>query len=130
VEEGIGAFPVPRFILQPLLENCLTHGIGGGERTLSIKVVIYRKAKRILLLIEDNGEGIDGEILGKLNAEEGDNFIGRNSIGIGNIRKRIRIFYHSDASISVTSEKGKGTCISISLPAYSLIPVVETPSTK
>jgi two-component system sensor histidine kinase YesM len=130
VEEGIGAFRVPRFILQPLLENSLTHGMRDDDRPLAIKVTICRKAARIVLLIEDNGEGIDDETLRKLNTGEPDNLTGHNRIGIANICRRIRFFYHDDAYISVTSEKKKGTCVSISLPAYSLIPTVEIPSTK
>jgi sensor histidine kinase YesM len=130
IEEGIGAFRVPPFILQPLLENSLAHGMRDDEQPLVIKITICRKAARIVLLIEDNGEGIDVEILEKLNTGEPDNLTGHNKIGIANICKRIRFFYHDDANISLRSEKKKGTCVSISLPDYSLIPTVEIPSTK
>jgi two-component system sensor histidine kinase YesM len=108
--------PIPRFILQPLVENALYHGFDeddGGE----IGVTIRMERNVLLLEVVDNGKGIPKERLEEL-LETDDDKLKRSGLGIGlrYVRKMLSVYYGTDAVLTIESEAGGGTRISIRLP--------------
>ncbi len=100
---------IPFFILQPLVENAVRHGISkkreGGTVTLSVKLI----DDKINVVVEDDGVGIKPEALSLIldNARE------RKSLGLVNINQRLTALY--GIGLEIASEAGKGTCISFTL---------------
>lgn len=127
VEEKLLKCKIPRLILQPLIENAITHGIEPvGEGTITVKV---EKIEDILVIkIEDTGAGIDEERLQYIQEELGhlqktyiesesqENMESRVHIGVINVQKRIKLLYGEAFGISISSKKGEGTQIIIKLP--------------
>ncbi|WP_176761868.1 sensor histidine kinase [Pseudobutyrivibrio sp. YE44] len=105
---------VPTFILQPLLENCIIHGISPKLEGGKIYLTVSHKEDKLVLVVTDTGEGMDAERLKTLREsfKEQSKSIG---IGTGNIYRRIKAMY-KDADMEVDSSKGGGTSISITLP--------------
>ena len=94
--------PIPRFILQPLVENAIFHGIeprGSGNIVFSA----VRQEADLLVSLSDDGVGMDDETV--------------YGIGLTNIDERLRSSFGESYGISVKSETGKGTTITIRLPA-------------
>ncbi|MDR0464095.1 MAG: sensor histidine kinase [Treponema sp.] len=93
--------PIPRFILQPLVENAIFHGIepkGSGNIVFSVQ----RKDNDILIMLSDDGVGMSG------NAVTG--------IGLQNIDERLRCTFGEGYGIFVSSEIEKGTVVTMRLP--------------
>jgi two-component system, sensor histidine kinase YesM len=112
---------VLKLILQPLVENALYHGIknkrGGGTIIVRAR---QRNKDEILLEVEDNGIGFTLEKLNQLQAELGDDSGEINlesGFGIGNVNKRIRLYYGKQYGLTLKSEYNVGTRATLIIPA-------------
>jgi two-component system sensor histidine kinase YesM len=112
---------VLKLILQPLVENALYHGIknkrSGG--TIIVRATQHNRDE-VLLEVEDNGIGFTPEKLSQLRTELYDdsgelNF--ESGFGIGNVNKRIRLYYGKQYGLTVKSEYTVGTCATLIIPA-------------
>jgi two-component system sensor histidine kinase YesM len=106
---------IPRFSLQPLVENALLHGLmhcDKPDKRLTVRA--WREGGCVLIEIEDSGSGMPEEIRVRLETREA----GRDEgYGVANVRKRLMLFGGAEASFKVASREGAGTCVSIALPA-------------
>lgn len=108
--------PIPRFILQPLVENALYHGFEDDEKGF-IEVSIRREKDGISLRVRDNGRGMPAEKLRELFEEDAERPRGSGlGIGLRYVNKMLAVHYREKAELSVESESGRGTTISIRLP--------------
>jgi two-component system LytT family sensor kinase len=105
---------VPSMLLQPIVENCIKHGLTprleGGE----IHLRTSHANGRLAIEIEDNGIGIPPERLRDIYAE---------GIGISNVHERLKVLYGQDFRFDIRSERGRGTLIRIEIP--ELVSVLE-----
>ncbi|MFB9273856.1 sensor histidine kinase [Cohnella cellulosilytica] len=111
----IGDMRCPRFILQPLLENCINHGIAKRRGRGEIRVLVDREDEWIRIEISDNGAGIPEERL-KIIRDVLDNKIDRSvlqtedsGLGLHNVSERIKAFYGDDSGLQIDSAVGLGT---------------------
>jgi two-component system sensor histidine kinase YesM len=107
--------------LQPLVENALYHGIKnkrcGGTIVVRAK---QRNENEVLLEVEDDGIGFTPEKLAQLQAELNDDsgeIKLESGFAIGNVNKRIRLYYGGQYGLSVRSEYNTGTCATLVIPA-------------
>lgn len=102
---------VPIFMLQPIIENAIIHGIEhkveGGK--LRIKVTSrYRDGKEIITLrITDTGVGMSKKRLKEVLSFED---VSRHSIGISNVYHRFMMMYNQQGTFKMMSKEGCGTC--------------------
>jgi sensor histidine kinase YesM len=112
---------VLKLVLQPLVENALYHGIKNKRQGGTIMVRAKPlKEDQILLQVEDNGIGFTPEKLAQLQAELADDsgeIKLESGFGIGNVNKRIRLYYGREYGVSITSGYFAGTCVTIVIPA-------------
>lgn len=108
---------VLKFILQPLLENSITHGFSNTGSNQIITISISKHNDYMTITIEDNGIGIPDEKLKhiKNHLEKTDVETTENHIGLFNVNMRIRILYGEMYGISLESSK-KGTKCILKLP--------------
>ncbi len=105
---------VPRFILQPVVENAVFHGIAPKNGEGEIKIRIAQVQDNLRITVEDNGVGIDEEILGNiLQKDKGEK---QGHIGLANVHSRIRLIYGAEYGIQVESRKGEYTRVNIVMP--------------
>lgn len=118
---------MPILILQPLVENAFHHGIEKKMSKGTIWVRIFATEKKIVIQIEDNGEGIEEktllhirEMLKKPMDYFGDISVRQNrrngGIALGNVNQRLKLFYGGDYGINMTSTVGVGTMAEIVIP--------------
>ncbi len=115
--DELRAMPVLKLILQPLVENSITHGIRqkwneeGGIISLSAEVV----GEDLCLSVYDNGIGICKEDIGKMLRGE---LVSNHGSGFGvfSTNQRIKLFYGEDYGLTVESEPGVFCCVHIRLP--------------
>ncbi len=109
---------VPAFTFQPLVENCILHGLAGKEEGGKIRIRIYEEKKNLVICIGDNGVGMKPEDLEDLrekltqqkNPEEN-----RVGIGVGNIYRRIYSMYPG-GSMEIYSKYNAGTVVKVVIP--------------
>lgn len=122
IEEDAGKEQVPGFILQPLVENCLLHGLDPAKDDGEIIIRGYRtkqKQKEDYLWIEviDNGEGMTQDKAGDLlKPRKERKQKGFNSIGVEIVDKRLRELYGEAYCTEIESSPGQGTRIRLRIP--------------
>jgi two-component system, sensor histidine kinase YesM len=119
--DGVAENTILKLILQPLVENALYHGIKNKRQGGTIVVRAMRKGgDEIQLEVEDNGIGFTTEKLAQLRAEleddSGDIKL-ESGFGIGNVNKRIRLYYGKPYGLSIQSEYNTGTRVTLVIPA-------------
>ena len=114
---------VLKLILQPLVENSLSHGLNYCTCGDEINITARAEDSYICLSVSDNGQGIPKkqlkEIQDFLSQEASFSELGhrnKQSIGLKNIQSRIELYYGKGYGISINSEAGKGTKIMIKIP--------------
>jgi len=102
---------VPSMLLQPLVENCIKHGLApkieGGSITLRSRLI----KSRLVVEVEDDGVGMGAAQL----QEQSDGF-GGIGIGMANVAERLKVLYGDAARMKVESREGGGTLIRLRLP--------------
>jgi two-component system sensor histidine kinase YesM len=111
IEEALKKCLVLKFILQPIVENSILHGIEDENSMIEIRVHVSKRDECLHITVEDNGKGFD-------TAET--DFARKNKklsgIGITNVDERIKINYGDDFGLKVESRPGLGTSAFIRLP--------------
>lgn len=115
VDENTFGILIPRFILQPLVENALYHGVSDdGYIHVDIKL-----NKNLEITIQDNGSGMSKEEIDRLLHEETDESqkVGMG-IGMRYVKRILESNYGEKAKLEIKSEVGKGTIVTLLLPVF------------
>lgn len=118
VDAGLLDVCVPRLLLQPLLENAVSHGLTRSARSdKRIVISAQIESNRFALRVKDNGAGMAYEDLMRIEASFRDNALSETThIGLSNIDKRLKIIFGVDSGIVLESIVDQGTCITIRIP--------------
>lgn len=122
MDKDIESLTIIKLILQPVVENCINHGVNNMERTGSIQIWGYRQNDCIVFTISDNGAGMTEETLNMLRGYIDNKNSAFKSIGLKNIQRRIRLYYGEDYGVSISSQINKGTSVSIMIPVTEELP--------
>lgn len=121
VDDGVSGNTILKLILQPLVENALYHGIKNKRQGGTITVRAKQKDENeILLQVEDDGIGFTREKLAQVQAELEDDsgeIKLERGYGIGNVNKRIKLYYGKQYGLSIESTFGVGTRVALVIPA-------------
>ena len=91
IEEDLKHLLLPKFTLQPLVENYFVHGIDYQRNDNAISIKAFRQNGKILLQVRDNGKGADPEQLAMIRQELADDrVVVQTSIGMKNVHERLR----------------------------------------
>lgn len=107
IDSSLLEVEMPSMILQPIVENCVNHGIRDmmGEGRITLKV--YRIDDVVCISISDNGRGMTQETIDNIllsGRDELKKATGANGIGMDNVVARLRLFCNCDDPLSIISE--------------------------
>lgn len=121
IEKGIENAKVLKFILQPLVENSLYHGLRDSGREGHIEVCAGTCGNDLVFRVKDSGIGMLPEQLKKVTEEINQKQITGKSIyeggfGLQNVQQRLQLVYGEKAGLTIESEWDEGTCITVMIP--------------
>lgn len=115
VEEDAYSCMVPNFILQPVIENAIIHGLEPKIEKGKLSINISIQDEFLTFLVEDNGVGMDEtEILDLYKKCRENNT--KQSIGLKNVYRRLLLCYGESSMLKIESKKEQGTRISFLIP--------------
>jgi two-component system LytT family sensor kinase len=115
IEPGIGGAAVPRFLLQPLVENALRHGIARRADAGVLQVRARREGFDLVLTVEDDGPGLAPASAGA------------GGVGLANTRARLAALYGERASLEIADAAGGGVVATVRLPYHEAESHAEDP---
>ena len=115
IEKDVDEYQVPNFILQPLIENAIIHGLELKLEKGKLLIRIRKEKGRLHFLVADDGVGMSTEEIKILYEQCEENDAGK-SIGIKNVYRRLILCYGEESRLYIKSEKNSGTEIQFSIP--------------
>ncbi|MEG0085407.1 MAG: histidine kinase [Niameybacter sp.] len=112
IEEDLLKCKTLKFILQPIVENAIIHGIRSDERILNINITLKEVEDGLCFAVEDDGKGFD---MSQMECNEHKD-IRLSGIGINNVVDRIRINFGEPYDVEIQSEVGRGTSVKLHIP--------------
>ena len=115
---------IPKLLLQPVVENSIVHGLAGKPGFGALILEAERSGDLLTVRIMDDGLGLPPDRLAELRAgaPPAAPAKGRH-IGLANVRERIRLYYGAEFTLSIESEEGQGTRVTLSLPCGPDTPI-------
>jgi len=106
IDPALARAAVPRFLLQPLVENALRHGIARRSDAGVVQVSAYRDDQQLVLTVRDDGPGLP--------TAPG----AGTGVGLSNTRARLAALYGSGATLEVANAEGGGVIATVRLPYH------------
>lgn len=115
---------VPKYILQPIIENSINHGFGNTEPPWHISIKGYIEGNRWNITVIDNGCGFEQSLIDRLNEKLNlfrDGIIAGNiplelemgGLGLLNIYIRLKLYYQDNAVFDIHNNKGGGAVVAL-----------------
>ncbi|GGT07507.1 signal transduction histidine kinase [Streptomyces kurssanovii] len=106
---------LPFLCLQPLVENAVKHGLEDSRNECRIMIAAQDAGAEAMVTIEDDGVGMDPEVLRGILAGERSTASG---IGLSNVDERLRQVYGDDYGLVIETAVGAGMKITVRIPKY------------
>jgi len=118
IDESILSYTIIKICLQPIIENAVYHGIKQKNDKGLIKIKGLCDDNNIILIVSDDGVGIEKDDLDELNKTLSEtSFTNEKShIGLSNVNQRIKIIFGDSYGIHVESTVGVGTDVYVTIP--------------
>lgn len=120
LEEEAGAVPIPKMIIQPLVENYFKHGFHKSHNTGVLRIATATADGKLRIIVEDNGIGMTEDRLAAVqsdlsdvrheSAESGDR------IGLMNVMYRLHLYYGDQAALQLEQNEPRGLKITMTVP--------------
>ncbi len=114
IDEELYGNYIFRLMLQPVIENCVIHGIKSVNQRCYIKIKVYQRKDQIYICVIDNGCGMSKQHLEELKVKINDPKA--KNIGLTNLNRRLILRYGEDSKLDIQSKSGMGTVICFRIP--------------
>lgn len=120
VDPAANAIQIPPLIIQPLVENCVIHGLENRMDGGMVRVDIRVENALLKVEVSDNGIGISAARIAEIRQmlDNKDDYE-TNNIGMRNIHLRLQLTYGPECGLNLASQSGYGTQISFAIPLRS-----------
>lgn len=115
-------YPIIKLVLQPIVENAIYHGMDDMKPVMQIDLISKPTPQALLLIIKDDGVGMDEATLHRLNRslagleEATGSALKTGGIGLKNVNERIKLHYGNAYGLRVISHPNQGTEVILQLP--------------
>lgn len=114
IDDDLEDFKVFRLMLQPIIENSISHGIRPSGKKGYIKLKVFRRNNYVLFRVFDTGIGMDKDELYKLkNQIKSQNYY---NVGLSNVNNRLILYFGEDSALNIKSRPERGTVVEFAIP--------------
>ena len=110
--EDVKECRIHKLLLQPFVENTIKYAFADQEEC-ALNIRMKKSGEQLHILIQDNGQGMNPDIVAILNQEECEM---EGHLGIANVRKRLKLYYGGQAALYFESEVGNYTKVHLFIP--------------
>ena len=110
--EDVKECRIHKLLLQPFVENTIKYAFADQEEC-ALNIRMKKSGEQLHILIQDNGQGMDPDMVAKLNQDECEM---EGHLGIANVRKRLKLYYGGQAALYFESEVGNYTKVHLFIP--------------
>ena len=109
---------IPRLLIEPLVENAVSHGIEPKNGSGHVLVDIFERADRLHILVEDDGVGFDQTAYEREESpeKEWNEEIEHTHTGLENTRRLLHVLYGDAYRMDITRKEEKWTCVEVEIP--------------
>lgn len=119
IKEDTLEYEMPRFILQPLVENAVLHGFDNNDLNATVKLSIHLQDGELFLCVSDDGRGMPEEKIREILHTDSSSKKSLNKIGLYNVNQRICLTYGKEYAIHIDSKVGCFTKVTVRIPAQN-----------
>lgn len=101
---------IPRLLIEPLVENAVSHGLEPKSGPGTVSIEIFEKDARLHIIVADDGVGY-----AETGEREGEKE-GHTATGIANTRRLLKILYHDAFEMNISGRRDEGTRVEVILP--------------
>ncbi|MBE9389419.1 sensor histidine kinase [Vagococcus salmoninarum] len=108
---------IPKFLIQPVVENYFVHGIDFTRFDNALSVKVYQEQGRVVIDVIDNGRGLTDQQLITLNQELAKQELGKelgHSVGLANVQQRLKLVFGESSQMRVFHSEAKGLVVRLS----------------
>lgn len=108
---------IPKFLIQPVVENYFVHGIDFTRLDNALSVKVYQEEERVVIDVIDNGRGMTDQQLMTLNQELAKQELGKelgHSVGLANVQQRLKLVFGGSSQMMVLHSEAKGLVVRLS----------------
>ena len=114
IDPDLEKIEVPKFVIQPLVENYFKHGIDFTRFDNALSVKVLQEGKRVRIIIKDNGKGMTEKRLKQIEEKLSHPKVElHGSIGLQNVNERLRANFGSSYYMSLENNETGGLTVSI-----------------
>lgn len=126
IDEKLASYRVLKFILQPIVENAIYHGIKERRGLGKIMIRAEEQAGNLIIKVKDDGKGMSSERFNEINhalahaitlTDNTDDRGEGKAYGLLNVQARIKLAYGESYGIEISSKENVGTEVKLVLPA-------------
>ncbi len=115
IDNELMRYIIPNFILQPLVENAIIHGLEPKIETGMLRITLKMCDGMLFGSVLDDGVGMSEEQIQEI-YEMSENKDYRNHIGVRNVLLRLKNYYNGQAVLKIWSSVNKGTEVKFTIP--------------
>lgn len=115
-DEELLDYKVMKFILQPIAENAIYHGIKAKGEPGNIIISVRELEEDLVFTVSDTGTGMNPEAVSRLRERIDQKTIDErqeHGFGLWNVNQRVKLYYGEECGISIASRPGEGTDVSV-----------------
>ena len=120
VPEELLQYQIPKLVIQPILENAITHGLAPKTSSGQVSLEVFRDKEDMVIQVVDDGVGMRSNVLKKaldLGAADYETTVaGKHGIALANIQQRIHLLYGDEYGLAIESNLAEGTRITMRVP--------------
>lgn len=113
VPELYHSLPIIKLVFQPIVENAIFHGLEKQADAGTITIMAWSERNDVIFTVHDDGVGMSEERLALLNDSLTDGKTDKFGIGLRNVNERVRLHYGESSSLTVSSNLGEGTTVTL-----------------
>lgn len=114
IDPSLASIEVPKFVIQPLIENYFKHGVDFTRFDNALSVKVFREGQRVQIIVKDNGKGITPERLAEIESRLAHPKVELyQSIGLQNVNERLRASFGHSYQMKLSTNQEGGLSVTI-----------------